>query len=264
MDVTVAGCSITVALIVLASLWVRRHTLRCRWETANTSNVILMGVALVLLAAPGLAFGDWLASWTGLYNLQCYFAELCGVAGLSALAFNANVKLMGDEEFKNWFLTRITLPVGAALCLMFTLFAESRQDETPDSLLFHKPLTDSVAAAHWVVYGVTMLYLLGQCVLAWWYLREPQSKRLINIYMVGAASGATTMVVRIATALVWSWQTHFVTDLMWLTSLGAMGILCFGAAVSWISRVRHFSSHPGWSGYTVPRFASRRRPGARV
>src|SRR6185437_11629455 len=81
-------------VIVLWSLWTRRHTLRVKWETASTIQLMLMSVACVLESEfVGKRVGVLLHHVTHLWNVQFWVAHLCILASACAIVYNAVSRL---------------------------------------------------------------------------------------------------------------------------------------------------------------------------
>lgn len=214
--------------IMLWSLWIRRHTWKCRWERASTIGVTLLTADLLLLfittrsMSPAVACDD----------LRFHLANIFELAGMCAIVRSAVAKLSTDEEMPRWAVRHLRLPGLAGLALLTSLFITDHLD------------------TYRVVYSMLTDYLLYSGALAFidlWY--DKPSRRLVSIHMVAAVVAAISANARILTVLGWEmWDVVIVTRSL------AAAIFAFGVAYAWILRVQWFTSRPGWSGLARARF----------
>lgn len=268
MDPFAAGISATATLVVFWSLWTRRLTWRYRWESANTVAIGFLALAAVFLAPSGQIVGRVLNKVSGIANLQFFIAHLCALGATSAMLFMCMSKLCPEGEdpdhyyrhkFLPKFTYRITLPVLLGILAMFAFFAGSTRDKYPDPQWMQHPIHGHYLAGYWITYSILMLHLLSRLIRSLIYLREDEGGRfLVDTYLVAAILGAGAMLVRIVTALVWSWQTHLTTDCMWAVTTLSAALFAVGAALAWMNRVRQFTHRPGWGGLSAPRFQPER------
>lgn len=253
--------AITTGIIGWA-LWTRRHTWRVKWETAGTVNVALMGVAGVL-GSPALLIGSLLGTWlhhlTHVWNLQFYLAHLCVLGAMSAIVYSAVAKLSTDEELKPWFQKWIQIPTAVGALTITALFTLSSAETNRYPEFGTMPIPDPCLRAYWITLSILLTYLLGHGINAFIHLWEHQPSRpILAIYLTASGAGALTLLLRIASATDNNWETPAIMDTMTVTACLSVTGFTVGAAYSWINRVRHFTSHPGWAGLTTPRFRPRR------
>lgn len=250
--------------IILWSLWTRRHTWRMKWETAATVNVALIAAAGILGApppSPGTPIGQWLHHLTGVWNLQFYLSDLCALAALCAIVYNAVAKLdhpcqrHPDMPFKTWFRKWIQIPTALGTLLLTALFTGSRASRTPYPDLAEMPSPGPYMQAYWVCFSLLLGYLLFHGIRAYidlWY--DPPSRPVMNLYLAASGFAAITLTIRICTALIPALDSPTDLATMEISGSVAASLFCIAAAYSWMRRVRWFSSRPGWGGLTTPRF----------
>ncbi|BCP41410.1 hypothetical protein MINTMi27_15030 [Mycobacterium intracellulare] len=238
------------SLTVLWSLWTRRHAWKCRWETASTVNVALLGLAGLLINRPtGEAVAGPLRLLTGQANMRFHVAVLCLIAATSAGVHGTVAKLMDKPSFRWWIRTRIQLPVAGAAIILTLLFVASRVGEigaTPE--LLTTGMVDRYLAAYWAYMSAFMLYLLWHAMRAYvdlWY--DHESRRLIYPHMLAAVSMGVAMTIRLLSSVFWPMQTTAMPTAI-IFGYIAVGLYSLGSAFCWISRVGSLTGHVPWTG----------------
>lgn len=240
-----AMLSVITGLIILWSLWIRRHTWRAKWETASTVNVALMFVAGLLIATPpslGSLLGTWIHTVLHLWNMQFFLASICALGGVSAIVYNAVAKLCDDHEIGPWFRTRIALPITLGSVILLSLFVRSAAVQSRHCADFFTMKTTGVCLSlYWVLYGSMILYLIYHSVTAFLDLYDAEGRGLVTIYLAASVSGALAILIRMITAIFRSLETRAVMDIAGIAALLSVGLVCGGAGYAWTRRVRWFT-----------------------
>jgi hypothetical protein len=249
-----ASVSGATSVVVLWSLWIRREavTWRCRWETAtNLAFGFFILTSLLTRWSIGAWVGDLLYTVTAVDNLQFYLGNLAFLAGLCCLTYSAVTKLTPDPDGRprhdiqlHWFKTRILAPVIVSDVVTYVLFYLSRASERPcpHFLTAHKVIGPWVSA-YWVVYCATVAYVLYEMARAYLDIwRDGPSRRIVQIYLLGAGLLFIAVVCRVLSALPPDYICP--VDICFAaTSLGVTS-LATAAAYSWRCRTRYFTQRP--------------------
>lgn len=237
----------TLIIITLAciawSLWIRRVTWSCRWEVAATLNIALQGAA-VLLMSPWASetVGHVLYQLTGKWNLEDYLGHDCYIVAASAIVYNSLGRLQDDNAMQHSFKQYVERP--ATICIPVLLatfsFGNGAAVYRPD---FFQVPTDPWLSAYWILLCGTLIYLLcygGRAMLV--LRRDPQSRRIANIYLLASASGILACTTRIVTSLIPALQPLENGRLVWVFACICGAVFALASAHSWRIKTRWLAS----------------------
>jgi len=224
------------------SLWIRRVTWSCRWEVAATLNIVLQALAVALMSPfAHETLGRALHSLTGVWNLQAYVGHDCYIVAGSAIVYNAVGRLQDDVAMQKMFTQYVERPATLCIPVLLALFSMSNASREFSRDLFTMP-TDGWLTAYWVVLCGMIVYLLafgGRALIA--LRKDPESRRIANIYLFATGSGITACVVRVVTALVPSLQPWEQGRFVWLFACMCGAVFALASGHSWMSRQRWFT-----------------------
>ncbi|OHV05790.1 hypothetical protein [Mycobacterium talmoniae] len=223
------------------SLWIRRVTWRSRWEVAATVNVALQGCAVVL-ASPiaSETIGTFLHRLTGRWNLEDFLAHDCFIVAATAIIYHALGRLADDDTMQESFRQFVERPATICIPVLLITFSLSNAAQTyrPD---FFQLTTDGWLSLYWVLLAAMLIYLLGYASRALLILRkDPRSRRVANIYVLGATSAILACVVRAVTAVDKQIQAVEGGRLVWLFACIAGSICAVASAQAWRQKMRWF------------------------
>lgn len=223
------------------SLWIRRVTWRCRWEVAATLNIALQGAAVVLMSPPVSAtLGVALHDITGKWNLEDYLGHDCYIVAASAIVYNALGRLADDDTMQASFKQYVERPATLCIPVLLATFSLSRGSKVYQADFFGLP-TDFWLSMYWLVLCGTLAYLLtygGRALLV--LRKDPQSRRIANVYLVASASGIMACAVRIVTAVFTPLQGPASVALVWMSACGCGIVFALASAHAWRQKVKWF------------------------
>ncbi|MEZ0366477.1 hypothetical protein ACAG26_22630 [Mycobacterium sp. pUA109] len=223
------------------SLWIRRVTWRSRWEVAATLNVALQGCG-VALASPAASetVGATLHHLTGRWNLEDFLAHDCFIVAASAIVYHALGRLADDDTMRESFRQYVERPATVCIPVLLITFTLSNGAKTYRPDFFQLP-TDGWLAIYWVLLAGMLIYLLGYASRALLILRkDPRSRRVANIYVLGAISAMLACLIRALTAIAPPLQAVEGGRLVWLFACLAGAVCAVAAARAWRQKVRWF------------------------
>src|SRR5579875_1445490 len=172
------------------SLWIRRVTWHCRWEVAATLNIALQGCAVVLMSPPVSAtLGVALHDLTGNWNIEDYLGHDCYIVAASAIVYNALGRLADDDTMQASFKQYVERPATLCIPVLLATFSVSRGSKVYQADFFALS-TDFWLSVYWLVLCGTIADLLsfgGRALLV--LRKDPQSRRIANVYLGASASG---------------------------------------------------------------------------
>lgn len=234
---------ILITLICMAwSLWIRRVTWTCRWEIAATLNIALQALAVAFMSPMAhQTIGTWIHSLTGVWNVNAYIGHDCYIVAASAIVYNAMGRLQDDAAMQKMFTQYIERPATLCIPVLLVLFTMSNASREYSPDLFTMP-TDAWLSAYWAVLCGTISYLLVFGGRALFVLRkDPQSRKIANIYLAATASGVAACSIRVLTALVPSLQPWENGRLVWLFACTCGAVFALASAHSWLVKQKWFS-----------------------
>ncbi|MED5815544.1 hypothetical protein VST63_24555 [Mycolicibacterium sp. 050232] len=225
------------------SLWIRRVTWSCRWEVAATLNIALQGLA-VLLMSPWASetIGHVLYELTGKWNVEDYLGHDAYIVAASAIVYNSLGRLQDDNAMQRSFKQYVERPATICIPVLLATFSMGNGATVYRPDFFQVP-TDFWLSAYWILLCGTLLYLLGYGARAMLVLRrDPQSRRIANIYLFASVSGMLACTVRIITSLVPALQPIENGRLVWVFACGCGAIFALASAHSWRIKTRWLTS----------------------
>jgi hypothetical protein len=234
---------ILITLLCMAwSLWIRRVTWSCRWEVAATLNIALQAAAVALMSPMAAeTVGRALHSMTGVWNLQAYVGHDCYIVAASAIVYNAMGRLQDDSAMQKMFTQYIERPATLCIPVLLALFTMSNASSEFSADLFTLP-TDGWLTAYWIVLCGMIVYLLafgGRALLV--LRKDPDSRKIANIYLAATISGVTACTVRVITALVPTLQPWEHGRLVWLFACMCGAVFALASAHSWLIKSKWFT-----------------------
>lgn len=241
-DMTVGALIFFTLASVSWSLWIRRLTWHCRWQVAATLNVALQGIAVALMSPYASAtVGHWLHALTGRWNLEDFIGHDAYIVAASAIVYNALGCLGDDHALASRF--RLVVEYPATLCIPILLADFSMGDATRvyRADFFTLP-TDGWLTIYWLLLCGMLIHLLTYSCRALAVLRrDPESRRVANIYFCSAISGIVACVVRTATALNPALQALERGVFVWVFACGCGAGFALTSAQNWRVRIRQMS-----------------------
>jgi len=236
-----AFTAITLACIAW-SLWIRRVTWTCRWEVAATLNIALQGAAVLLMSPLASAtIGQALHALTGQWNLEDYIGHDCYIVAASAIVFNALGRLKDDHAMRASFKQYVERPATLCIPLMLVAFSLGNGATIYRPNFFDVP-TDFWLDTYWLMLGGMLIYLLGYGSRALLVLRkDPQSRRIANLYLAASLSGIAACVLRLVTACVPPIQALEGGNLVWLFACACGAVFALASAHSWQIKLKWFA-----------------------
>ncbi|WP_133259210.1 hypothetical protein [Mycobacterium colombiense] len=249
--------SLITAGVLAWALWTRRHTWRVKWETASTTSICLLAVAVLMLSSTPVStfVGCKLHHITHVWNLQFWLGHLCALGAMCAVVYNAVSKLdrprrHSTETFHSWFFKWIQTPTAIGTLIITALFANSDANRHPMYNLGTYPSDGRYPylTAYWIVLSLMLIYLLYHGIRAFHDLKDDETRLLCNLYLAGCYSAVICLGMRILTAVIPQWDTPTVLTLMAIPAGVAICTFAYAAGLSWITRLRSFTKHVTWSG----------------
>lgn len=234
---------ILITLICIAwSLWIRRVTWTSRWEVAATLNIALQGAAVALMSPMAAeTIGRTLHSMTGVWNLQAYVGHDCYIVAGSAIVYNAVGRLQNDAAMQKMFTQYVERPATVCIPVLLALFTMSNASREFSRDLFTLP-TDGWLTAYWTVLCATIVYLLAFGARALLVLRkDPESRKIANVYLAASVSGMAACTIRVITAVVPSLQPWENGRLVWLFACMCGAVFALASAHSWLIKQKWFT-----------------------
>ena len=117
--------------------------------------------------------------------------------------------------------------------------SNASREYSPD--LFTMP-TDGWLTAYWIVLCSMIVYLLafgGRALLV--LRRDPQSKRIADIYLMATGSGMAACTIRVITALAPTLQPWENGRLVWLFACMCGAVFALASAHSWLIKTKWFT-----------------------
>nr|WP_232000658.1 hypothetical protein [Mycobacterium kyorinense] len=223
-------------MVVLSSLWIRRHTWRSRWEAGASLNIALQGCAVLLMSPwASSALGPPLHWAFRRWNVEDLLGHICAIIAVTAIINHALARLTDQSKVQGLFRRHIDRPVCLGVALLISMFVAA--DEGYHLDLFPAHVSTVWLGAYWLVLGGLLLYLLGYATKVLLILRgDPRSRATVDLYLASAAFGIAAAVIQMGTA----WAGIDVTLPVWLCAcLGATGF-AYGSARSWRAKVAWF------------------------
>lgn len=230
----------TAAGAVVWSLWVRRTTWSCRWETATTAAVAFLGAALVL-AAPGssaiVPHGLWYP--TGHQEFTDLAGDICAIASGACLVYALLTRFAYGSSLRKKFGRCVLTPTALVAVPLIILFTVGDAGVT-----MHERIDSVAERAYTALLSAMLIYLLGYAVRALLVLRRHQKHRTVaNVYLVACAGGLVSCVLTISGAVSPDLDSalHDAPAMALSTLIFAAG-LAFGAAYSWRRKTAQFTT----------------------
>ena len=234
---------ILITLICMAwSLWIRRVTWTCRWEIAATLNIALQALAVAFMSPfAHQTVGTWIHGLTGVWNVNAYIGHDCYIVAASAIVYNAVGRLQDDVAMQKMFTQYVERPATLCIPVLLALFSLSNASREYSPDLFTMP-TDGWLTAYWIVLCSMIVYLLafgGRALLV--LRRDPQSKRIADIYLMATGSGMAACTIRVITALAPTLQPWENGRLVWLFACMCGAVFALASAHSWLIKTKWFT-----------------------
>lgn len=224
-------------VVILASLWIRRHTWRSHWERGANANIALQGCA-VLLMSPALAapLGSSLYDVFGFWNLESLLGHLCLVVAAVAMIHHGASRLTEQGQVRELFHRQVVTPALLGALLLVLVFAVADEDYHPD--LFPAHVGSASFGMYWLLLGALLIYLLSYAVRVFLILRaDSRSRGTVHVYVASAAFGVAAHLIQIGTA----WAGIDVGFPVWLCACLAATGFAYGSARSWQAKVAWFA-----------------------
>lgn len=220
------------------SLWIRRHTWRCRWEAGASLNIALKGCAVLLMSPWASAtLGPPLHRVFGRWNVEDLLGHICLLVAVAAIIEHGLSRLTDERQLRRLFRRHVEIPLRLGVPLLVATFIVADEGYHPD--LFPAHVSTVWFGAYWLVLGALLTYLFvyaGRVLLI--VRKDPRSTATANLYLVSAAFGIAATVIQVSTAE----AGIDITLPVWLCAcLGAVGF-AYGSARSWIAKVEWFTA----------------------
>jgi len=222
---------------IAASLWIRRHTWRSRWEAGASLNIALQGCA-VLLMSPWLSptLDPPLYRMVGRWNVEDLLGHICLIVAAMAIIHHGLARFPDDSHARELFRRHVKGPVLLGVGLLVAVFVIADEGYHPD--LFPVHIGNRWLGVYWLLLGGLLIYLLGYAGRVLLILRaDSRSTTTVDLYLVSAGFVVAANVIQMTTA----WAGIDVTLPVWLCAcLGATGF-AYGSARSWRAKVAWFT-----------------------
>nr|WP_120312556.1 hypothetical protein [Mycobacterium mantenii] len=222
---------------VVASLWVRRHSWRSRWEAGASLNIALQGCAVLLMSPWASAtLGPRLHRILGRWNFEDLLGHICLIAAVTAIIYHGLARLDDERQLRGLFRRHVKSPLLLGIPVLVLVFILA--DEGYHADLFPAHVSTVWFGAYWLVLGGLLVYLFSYAGRVLLILREdPRSRATANLYLVSAAFGGAATVIQVTTAE----AGIDITLPVWLCAcLAAVGF-AYGSARSWHTKVEWFT-----------------------
>ncbi|NGX06404.1 MULTISPECIES: hypothetical protein [Mycobacteroides] len=233
--------SISLILVTLfslcLSLWIRRATWKTTYERAATINLLLQGLAVILMSPwASQHLGIWLQAITGWANLEDYIAHDAYVVAASAVAYNALGRVDEGPYLERSFKLYVEVPATLAMPLMLLTFTLSDSTDHYADDFFQLPV-DFWLAAYWVIACVTLIHLLGYgCKMLVILRDDPRSTLVADAYLISCLCGIMASLTRVFVSLVPGIPPAIGSAVVWLFACACgVGFAVTGAA-SWMGK----------------------------
>ena len=218
------------------AIWVRRKTLRVRWDRALTMSVLLQGLGFAL-CAPAMShyLEHPLLRITGIAHLRDFFGYVLFICAICCVIYACACRLVADHELES-VLYKIEFPGAiaggtmlAAITLSHNLSRESHAD-------FLDVPCDIWLRVYWLAYGAIIIYLLCFVVRLLWVLRcDPRSRLTADLFITASGLGVVSFAVLLTRIIHPGLVAGF---WIWTPASVAGGLAAFAAAWSWRERMR--------------------------
>ncbi len=224
--------------VMVLALWMRRSSLRHRWEGGPTLIVLsAIGATMFMSRAGSVAIGRPLHALTGMWNLEDFIGHVLALICAATLAyvvmarFNADDETLGEE-----FHALVGIPLTFLIPLLFALFLQSKGSREY-ATNFYDVGGDFgeylYLEGYWMLLTVALAYILGWSIRHLWVLRRDEPSPVVTLYLATA-----TLTLAFFTAL----TVHAVTSLRVGNFAWHLGYLCVigwtgTPAVAWRRRV---------------------------
>lgn len=223
-------------VVVLGSLWIRRHTWRSRYEVGASINIALQGCAVFLMSPwASTAIGDPLYRIFGRWNLEDLLAHLCLIVAVTAVIHHVLSRLADKDQYHALWRHHIGMPLRLGVPLLVVIFTIADEGYHLDMFLAH--VSTFWLGAYWLVLGTLLIYLFSYTARMLLILRtDPRSRSTVDLYLVSVAFGVAAHAIQMATA----WAGIDVALPVWVCAcLGAIGF-AYASARSWRAKVSWF------------------------
>jgi hypothetical protein len=218
------------------AIWVRRKTLRIRWDRALTMSFLFQGLGFAL-CAPAMShyLEGALFRITGVAHLRDFFGHVLFICAIGFVIYACACRLAPDDELED-LLHKIEFPgaiAGGTMLGAITLSHNLSREAPPD---FLDVPCDFWLRVYWLTYGAIVIYLLCFVLRLLWVLRrDPRSRLTSDLFIIASGLG----VVSFAALLTRTINPGLVASFWnWIPSCVAGGLAAFGAAWSWRERMR--------------------------
>lgn len=182
------------------SVWIRRSTWQSQWENLTTLQVLLQGVALLLLSNPAAqTLGTWLHSLTGIWHLNSLIGQCIYIVTAATILAAVLRRIATDDQAAEaaalYINPVVTLAIPIACCAF--LLSNSMRGSFYANV-FRMPC-DFWLNMYWTILGGTITYLLGYAIRAFHVARrDPRHRRACDMRIVAmcfAIAGCAVVVL---------------------------------------------------------------------
>ncbi|CPS04022.1 hypothetical protein [Mycobacteroides abscessus] len=229
---------ILVTLITLClSLWIRRATWTTTYERAATINLLLQGIAVILMSPwASQHIGIWLQHITGWANLEDYIAHDAYIVAASAVAYNALGRVDEGPYLERSFKLYVEIPATLAMPLMLVTFALSESTDHYADDFLQLP-TDFWLGAYWLILCLTLVHLLGYGCKMLAILREdPRSTLVADAYLVSCLCGIAASLIRVLISFTPGIPPAIGSGAVWLLACACGAGFAVTGAASWLGK----------------------------
>lgn len=220
------------------ALWVRRDTVRSRWDAPISAGIALFTIGATL-DSPWAEAAEASFPLTGKFYVMNFFGHACYLLGATRGLKAVALRLMPDDALRVFMRTRILPPVLLAVGVMLAcLVASPRTSElSAANLYFVAP--DGWLVAYWVVYFLTLTGLNAVAIYGAFTLRS--GPRSVTHDLLVAATALGTLACWGFLGAIVTGQHRLIEILAWPGSQIAIVAGAVACALSWRHRTAALS-----------------------